>query len=128
MLTVSAAPQLKDDVQKFDTLYVSPLTRATQTADIITDGMGLRAVMLPSLREIDLYSFQVRLAAAAAVVAVGAAPPAAAAARAGAQQQGESSSSSFQNEAGLNFKTGNSAALHGYSTMFVRCCVCCRAY
>jgi hypothetical protein len=46
-------------VQKFDTLYVSPLTRATQTADIITTGMGLRSVMLPSLREIDLYSFQV---------------------------------------------------------------------
>jgi broad specificity phosphatase PhoE len=51
--------QLKEDVQKFDTLYVSPLTRATQTADIITTGMGLRSVTLPSLREIDLYSFQV---------------------------------------------------------------------
>uniref|UniRef100_A0A383V7R8 Uncharacterized protein n=1 Tax=Tetradesmus obliquus TaxID=3088 RepID=A0A383V7R8_TETOB len=50
---------LADDVQKFDTLYVSPLTRATQTADIITAGMGLRSVTLPSLREIDLYSFQV---------------------------------------------------------------------
>ncbi|KAF6263231.1 phosphoglycerate mutase-like protein [Scenedesmus sp. NREL 46B-D3] len=49
---------LKNDVQKFDTLYVSPLTRATQTADIITSGMGLRSVTLPSLREIDLFSFQ----------------------------------------------------------------------
>jgi broad specificity phosphatase PhoE len=64
--------QLKDDVQKFDTLYVSPLTRATQTADIITSGMDLRSVTLPSLREIDLYSFQVWRAAAAAAAAAAA--------------------------------------------------------
>lgn len=43
----------------FDALYVSPLTRATQTADIITQGRELRTTTLPSLREIDLYSFQV---------------------------------------------------------------------
>lgn len=49
----------------FDRLYVSPLKRARETADIILEGMGNgvkelreRLTILPSLREIDLYSFQ----------------------------------------------------------------------
>eukprot|EP00878_Enallax_costatus_P007368 GHUV01007717.1.p1 GENE.GHUV01007717.1~~GHUV01007717.1.p1 ORF type:complete len:340 (+),score=19.49 GHUV01007717.1:20-1039(+) len=42
----------------FESLYVSPLTRATQTADIITQGRQLTTKTLPVLREIDLYSFQ----------------------------------------------------------------------
>jgi probable phosphoglycerate mutase len=51
--------QLKDD--NFDVLFVSPLTRAKQTADIVAAGRDLPTTMLPSLREIDLYSFQVLL-------------------------------------------------------------------
>lgn len=44
--------------ERFDKLFTSPLARATETADIIwQDTEGPRAV-LPSLREIDLYSFQ----------------------------------------------------------------------
>lgn len=50
--------QLKDE--KFDALFVSPLKRARQTAEIVTEGLGLKPRVLPSLREIDLYSFQVR--------------------------------------------------------------------
>jgi broad specificity phosphatase PhoE len=50
--------QLKDDV--FDKLFISPLTRATQTAEIIAGDRDLDTTMLPALREIDLYSFQVR--------------------------------------------------------------------
>lgn len=49
--------QLKDD--NFDVLFVSPLQRAKQTADIVAAGRDLPANMLPALREIDLYSFQV---------------------------------------------------------------------
>jgi broad specificity phosphatase PhoE len=49
--------QLKDD--SFDVLFVSPLRRAQQTADIVAAGRDLPATMLPALREIDLYSFQV---------------------------------------------------------------------
>jgi hypothetical protein len=49
--------QIKDET--FDSLFVSPLTRARQTADIVARGTGLEAKVLPSLREIDLYSFQV---------------------------------------------------------------------
>lgn len=48
--------QLKDDY--FDALFVSPLERARQTAEIITKGRELQPALLPSLREIDLYSFQ----------------------------------------------------------------------
>jgi broad specificity phosphatase PhoE len=49
--------QLKDD--SFDVLFVSPLQRAKQTADIVAAGRDLPTTMLPGLREIDLYSFQV---------------------------------------------------------------------
>lgn len=49
--------QLKDD--NFDVLFVSPLRRAQQTADIVAASRDLPATMLPALREIDLYSFQV---------------------------------------------------------------------
>lgn len=44
--------------ERFDKLFTSPLARASETADIIwQDTVGPRAV-LPSLREVDLYSFQ----------------------------------------------------------------------
>jgi probable phosphoglycerate mutase len=42
----------------FDALFVSPLRRATETADIIARGMELQPTYLPQLREVDLYSFQ----------------------------------------------------------------------
>lgn len=51
-------PQIKDE--SFDTLFVSPLTRARETADIIAAAAGLTPHVLPALREIDLYSFQVQ--------------------------------------------------------------------
>lgn len=49
--------QLSGDI--FEALFVSPLTRATETADIITQDRQLTTTTLPALREIDLYSFQV---------------------------------------------------------------------
>jgi len=49
--------------ESFDALFVSPLTRARQTAEIVAGGKSLTARVLPQLREIDLYSFQVRCAA-----------------------------------------------------------------
>ena len=49
--------QLKDD--KFDALYHSPLARADQTAQIVWGSRSGPVTVLPSLREIDLYSFQV---------------------------------------------------------------------
>lgn len=42
----------------FDTMYVSPLTRALQTANIVWGGRSGSVHTLPALREIDLYSFQ----------------------------------------------------------------------
>lgn len=49
--------QLKD--QRFDHLYVSPLARARETADIIWEGRApVKRHEPPVLREIDLYSFQ----------------------------------------------------------------------
>ncbi|BDA42581.1 probable phosphoglycerate mutase GpmB at N-terminal half [Coccomyxa sp. Obi] len=47
---------LKDD--KFDALFHSPLARADQTAQIIWGSREGPITVLPSLREIDLYSFQ----------------------------------------------------------------------
>ncbi|KAI8464921.1 MAG: phosphoglycerate mutase-like protein [Monoraphidium minutum] len=44
--------------ESFDALFVSPLRRAQQTAEIVTEGLGLSPRVLPSLREVDLYSFQ----------------------------------------------------------------------
>lgn len=66
LLTILSFPlhclQLKDD--SFDVLFVSPLQRARQTADIVAAGRGeLPSRTLPALREIDLYSFQVRVTA-----------------------------------------------------------------
>ena len=52
-------PQLKDD--KFDALYHSPLARADQTAQIVWGSRSGPVTVLPSLREIDLYSFQVAI-------------------------------------------------------------------
>lgn len=43
---------------QFDSLFVSPLQRATQTADMIWGDRPGPMTTLPSLREIDLYSFQ----------------------------------------------------------------------
>ena len=51
-----AGPQVKDET--FDALFVSPLTRARQTADIVARDTGLATRTLPALREVDLYSFQ----------------------------------------------------------------------
>lgn len=51
--------QLKDD--NFDVLFHSPLQRADQTAQIIWGSRKGPVAILPSLREIDLYSFQVGL-------------------------------------------------------------------
>ena len=48
---------VKDD--KFDMLFHSPLKRADQTAQIIWGSRQGSATVLPSLREVDLYSFQV---------------------------------------------------------------------
>jgi broad specificity phosphatase PhoE len=42
----------------FETMYVSPLTRALQTANIVWGGRSGSVHTLPALREIDLYSFQ----------------------------------------------------------------------
>ncbi len=50
--------QLKDD--RFDMLFHSPLKRADQTAQIIWGSRQGDVSVLPSLREVDLYSFQVR--------------------------------------------------------------------
>lgn len=45
----------------FDHMFVSTLARASETADIVTAGMhGPPRTDMPVLREIDLYSFQVR--------------------------------------------------------------------
>jgi len=49
--------QLIDD--KFDMLIHSPLARAAQTAEIVWGDRTGPIHILPSLREIDLYSFQV---------------------------------------------------------------------
>ncbi len=49
--------QLKDD--KFDALFHSPLKRADQTAQIVWGSRKGPVTVMPSLREIDLYSFQV---------------------------------------------------------------------
>ena len=48
--------------QHFDQLFVSPLTRCRQTADIIwapRPASGGAVTVVPQLREVDLYSFQV---------------------------------------------------------------------
>lgn len=43
----------------FTSMFVSPLKRAVQTSEIVWGGRKAPVVQLPSLREIDLYSFQV---------------------------------------------------------------------
>ena len=45
--------------ERFDVLYYSPLARASQTATIVWGDRQGRIKELPSLREIDLYDFQV---------------------------------------------------------------------
>ena len=49
--------QLKND--NFDTMFFSPLKRAAKTGKIIWGSRPGETVEMPSLREIDLYSFQV---------------------------------------------------------------------
>ena len=59
---LKAAPaslQLLED--NFDMLVHSPLARAAQTAEIVWGNRKGPINVLPSLREIDLYSFQVCL-------------------------------------------------------------------
>lgn len=55
--SIAAWMQLIDD--KFDMLIHSPLARAAQTAEIVWADRTGPIHVLPSLREIDLYSFQV---------------------------------------------------------------------
>jgi hypothetical protein len=55
--SIAACVQLIDD--KFDMLIHSPLARAAQTAEIVWGDRTGPIHVLPSLREIDLYSFQV---------------------------------------------------------------------
>lgn len=43
---------------KFDALFASPLKRAARTAQVVWGARQGPAVVLPSLREVDLYSFQ----------------------------------------------------------------------
>lgn len=45
--------------EHFDALFSSPLQRSAKTAEIIWAGREGAAQVLPSLREVDLYSFQV---------------------------------------------------------------------
>ena len=42
----------------FECMFVSPLKRARETGDIVWGGRQAPTIRLPSLREIDLYSFQ----------------------------------------------------------------------
>lgn len=49
--------QLTED--NFDMLVHSPLARAKETAEIIWGNRKGEVHVLPSLREVDLYSFQV---------------------------------------------------------------------
>lgn len=53
----SACLQLEKE--KFDMLIHSPLQRAKETAEIVWNAREGPVKVLPSLREIDLYSFQV---------------------------------------------------------------------
>ena len=43
----------------FDALFHSPLERARHTAELIWDGRSAPVTAMPSLREVDLYAFQV---------------------------------------------------------------------
>ncbi len=56
-MLVSSALQLEG--WNFTHLFHSPLKRAAQTADIVWGGRPGASSQLASLREIDLYSFQV---------------------------------------------------------------------
>ncbi len=53
---------LKDE--HFDVMYYSPLERARHTAEIVWGSRNGPTVALPSLREVDLYTFQVSAAQA----------------------------------------------------------------
>lgn len=52
----TSAEMLRED--RFDALFCSPLQRASETADIIWRDREQPKHVLPSLREVDLYSFQ----------------------------------------------------------------------
>lgn len=45
--------------EQYDALYYSPLERASHTAEIVWGSRSGPTVALPSLREVDLYTFQV---------------------------------------------------------------------
>ena len=57
----SALVQLRSE--RFDKLFQSPLRRSFDTATIIWGNRNGKVTTLPSLREIDLYNFQVSKAA-----------------------------------------------------------------
>ena len=52
--------------ERFDKLFQSPLRRSFDTATIIWGNRNGKVTTLPSLREIDLYNFQVGAGAHAA--------------------------------------------------------------
>ena len=57
----AGAPSLQLLEDNFDLLVHSPLARAAQTAEIVWGDRKGKIDVLPCLREIDLYSFQVGL-------------------------------------------------------------------
>ena len=57
--TVWCSACLQLEKEKFDMLIHSPLQRAKETAEIVWNAREGPVKVLPSLREIDLYSFQV---------------------------------------------------------------------
>lgn len=56
-LTAECGPQQLQN-RTFDALFVSPLRRARQTAATVWSPRSGEPIVLPSLREVDLYSFQ----------------------------------------------------------------------
>ena len=55
----SGGVQLETD--RFGRLFHSPLVRAARTAEIVWGSRAGPIAVLPSLREVDLYSFQARM-------------------------------------------------------------------
>jgi hypothetical protein len=56
---VLSCPFLQLRGVSFDALFHSPLDRAQHTAKLIWAGRSASVAVLPSLREVDLYAFQV---------------------------------------------------------------------
>lgn len=55
---VNSPPASQLAAQPFDALFVSPLRRARQTASVVWGDRPGGPTLLPSLREVDLYSLQ----------------------------------------------------------------------